>query len=143
MNHKLALLAASLALFSPFAPAADERQIIAVSPDVRAIVLEEMRTMLIGVQGIVDGLARDDMAAVATAAKPLGPQMMHQMPAAARQQLPMAFRERGHATHMAFSQLAMDAEGLGDTQQVLGQLASAMQNCIECHALFQLQSGVE
>jgi hypothetical protein len=143
MQPRISLLTAALAITTAPVLAADQRQTLAVSPEVRAIVLAEMRDMLGGVQGIVAGLARNDMAAVAAAARPLGMQMARHMPVEARQQLPMEFRQRGHATHVAFDQIVLDAEGLGDTQHSLGQLAAAMENCVGCHALFQLQSGVE
>jgi hypothetical protein len=124
------------------APVTDGRAILALSPGERAMILEEMRLFLGGVQQMTGALARQDMAATAEAARALGQKMVHEVPPALREKLPMAFRQLGFSVHRDFDQIALDAEGLKDVSHTLGQLSATLQKCVACHATYQIQSPV-
>lgn len=79
MNKALVLtlgLAAATALAEDF----DRRQVLAISGSHRGHILEEIRTLLAGIQNILAALSRDDMAAAAQYARPLGMGVAHKRP---------------------------------------------------------------
>lgn len=114
---------------------ADGRTPIQVSVEARDLVLAEMRTMLVSVQGILDGATRSDTAAIRTAAAAAG-LVMAADPALERV-LPKAFLQLGMATHMAFDTLAATA-GSGSAPAVEG-LARITSRCVACHATYRLE----
>lgn len=129
---------------APHAPhppvAADARVVLPLTPEERAMVLEEMRMFLAGVQQITGALGREDMPAVAEVARGLGQQMVHEVPPALRAKLPQEFRQLGFSVHRDFDQIALDADTLKDASHGLSQLSSTLQTCVACHAGYQIQS---
>ena len=53
----------------------------------------------------------------------------------------MAFKKLGFGTHQAFDQLALNAESFGDSQQTLEALGKLMNNCVGCHAAYQIKTS--
>ena len=121
------------------APAPDNRAVLKLTPDERAMLLEEMHLFLAGVGKITEALARSDMAAVAATARPLGPQMAQTMPASLRAKLPMEFRQIAGPLHADFGQIALDAETMKDVSHTLAQVSTMLQKCSSCHAAFQIR----
>ncbi|MHB1352355.1 MAG: hypothetical protein ACYC5S_07395 [Thiobacillus sp.] len=117
----------------------DRRAVLELSEPERAMVLEEMRLFLSGVEKITDALARDDMAAVAAEARQMGVKMTHDVPPALRGKLPQAFRQLGFTVHREFDALALDAENKKDPRHSLKQLSGALQKCVSCHASYQIR----
>ena len=124
------------------APAADTRAVLALTPAERGMILEEMRAFLAGVQTMTAALAADDMKTTAQAARALGTVMTHEVPAELRKKLPQEFRQLGSTVHREFDQIAMDAESLGDPRHTLRQLSSTLQNCVACHAAYQIRTDL-
>ena len=122
-------------------PAVDGRTAILLEPGERALVLAEMRTFVESIQQITQGLSREDMEAVARAARKSGRAAQQQVPAALMGKLPLSFKQLGLDTHQQFDQLALDAEQLGDPGHSLQQLGTLMQNCVACHATYRLEVG--
>lgn len=120
--------------------AGDTRAVLALTPEERAMVLEEMRMFLDGVQKITGALGRQDMPAVADVARGLGQKMVHEVPPALRAKLPQEFRQLGFSVHRDFDQIALDADSLKDPSHSLSQLSSTLQTCVACHAGYQIQS---
>ena len=123
------------------APAADGRVVLALTPGERAMILEEMRMFLGGVQKMTDALGRQDMPAVAEAARGLGQKMVHEVPPALRAKLPQDFRQLGFSVHRDFDQIALDAEAMKDVSHSLGQLSATLQKCVACHASYQIRQA--
>ena len=121
----------------------DGREVVNLKMGERDLVLEEMRGFLSSVQQILKGLAEDDMKRVADAARKVGRAAQAEMPATLGKKLPMEFKKLGHGTHMKFDQLAMDAEDLEDASQTLSQLATLMENCVACHAMYRFDVSGE
>lgn len=117
---------------------APAREVLKLNSAQAEHVRSEMRGFLVSLQGIQEGLAREDFEAVARMARLSGRAAPLAAPPGLGQALPGTFRELGGATHMAFDQLAMDALEVGDVQLSLEQLGSLMQNCIQCHARYRL-----
>ena len=122
------------------AAAVDGRTVLALAPDERAMILEEMRMFLAGVQKMTAALGRPDMPAVAEAARGMGQRMVHEVPPALRTKLPLEFRQLGFSVHRDFDQIALDAENMKDVSYSLNQLSGALQKCVSCHATYQIRS---
>jgi hypothetical protein len=99
-----------------------------------------MRMFLEGLQAIAAGLEKDDLAAVASAARALGAKMTGDVPPALMTKLPIEFKTLGLSVHRDFDQIALDAEGLGMPNHTLGQLSAVMQKCVACHRTYQLRT---
>lgn len=123
----------------PHAPVADNRAVLALTAAERALLLEEMHLFLDGVQKITGALGRQDMPAVAEAARGLGQKAAHGVPAALRAKLPQEFRQLGFSVHSDFDQMALDADNLQDVSVSLNQLSTTLQKCAACHATYQIQ----
>jgi hypothetical protein len=122
------------------APVPDGRAILELNPDERAMILEEMRLFLGGVQKMTAALARQDMTTAAEAARGMGQKMTHEVPPALRAKLPMEFRQLGFSVHRDFDQIAMDAESMKDVSTTLNQLSATLQKCVSCHATYQIRT---
>jgi cytochrome c556 len=53
--------------------------------------------------------------------------------------LPLPFRKLGMDTHKKFDQLAANAEQGASNAQLLIELSQLMNNCVACHAAYQLK----
>ena len=121
------------------APAPDTRTVLQLSPDERAVLLQEMHLFLDGVRKMTAALAQQDLAAAAAAARPLGMKMGQTMPQALRAKLPLEFRQLAGPLHADFDQMALDAESMKDVSYTLTQLSATLQKCAGCHAAFQIR----
>ena len=133
----LALLSSSLCAAEP---TPDKRAPLRLKALEKAQIHAEMRMFLSVTQKIVAGVAANDMKAVAAAAHEAGMASAGDMPDNVRVKLPMPFKQLGHATHMAFDDLARDAESLGDANQALKQLGLSLDHCTACHALYRIET---
>lgn len=123
------------------APSRDGRIALELSPAERAMILEEMRLFLDGVQKLTGALGRQDMVAVGEAARGMGKRMAHEVPPALRAKLPAEFRQLGFSVHDEFDQMALDAESLKDVSYSLNQLSATLQKCVACHAAYQIPAS--
>ena len=121
------------------APVSDNRAVLALSSGERAMILEEMRLFLGGVQKMTGALGKPDMQATADAARDMGQKMVHEVPPALRAKLPLEFRQLGFSVHRDFDQIALDAESLKDASHTLNQLSATLQKCVNCHASYQIR----
>lgn len=126
----------------PHGPVKDNRVVLELSPDERAMILEEMRLFLSGVQHLTDAFGKADMPAAAEAARGMGQKMVHEVPPALRAKLPLEFRQLGFSVHRDFDQIALDAESLKDVSYSLNQLSGTLKKCVSCHATYQIQVPV-
>ena len=120
----------------------DNRMVLNLSPGERAMILEEMRLFLSGVQKMTAALGSQDMQAASHAARDMGQKMVHEVPPALRAKLPLEFRQLGFSVHRDFDQIALDAESMKDAGHTLGQLSATLQKCVSCHAAYQIQVPV-
>jgi hypothetical protein len=117
---------------------ADGRIAIQLNSSERDLVLAEMRGFVGTLQQITQGIASNEPAQTATAARQAGMAAQGGVPVALMGKLPMAFKKLGLDTHQKFDQLALDAEQMGDTTHTLTQLSELMQNCVSCHATYRI-----
>lgn len=121
--------------------AEDGRLNVALDPAERALMLREMRGFVAGVQGMIDGLARDDMKTVAAASRSMGMARAHDAPVAMMGKLPLEFKTLALGLHREFDIIAMDADGIATQRHTLGQLADALQKCVACHDTYQVNGA--
>ncbi len=139
MKRVLGTALASVALFGTPALAVDDREAVMLSAEQRDFVLGEMRLFLETVQDIILATAEGDMAAVKESASAMGLAHARETNQSGRgpgKAAPMAFRQMGRGTHMAFDELAQASEFGSDG--VLEELGVLMSNCNGCHASYKL-----
>lgn len=115
----------------------DNRTAILMTSAERNMILGEMRVFLEAVQTIVEAVAEDDMATVASAATSVGMAATGGEPAALIAKLPLEFKTLGFGTHGAFDELAMEATDMGNSKIVLAKLGDLMLRCTSCHAAYR------
>lgn len=119
--------------------AGDGRTAIYLGQSERDLVLAEMRTFLLSVQQITNGLSNNDMQQVAQAARQVGMRTAGQVPGSLMGKLPVGFKRLGMDTHGKFDRMALDAGDIGDKGLVLEQLTELMQNCVACHEIYRFE----
>jgi len=117
----------------------DGRLVIELTANERDFILLEMRAFLDSVQQITQGVASNDFDTVVKAASAAGLASQEEVPGALIAKLPLEFKKLGFDTHAQFTQLALDAEQLGDSEYTMGQLGTLLQNCVTCHAAFKFE----
>ena len=118
--------------------AIDDREPIQVDAATRFAVLQEMRTMLNAVQGIVGGAAANDTAAMRTWARAAGIKAASEAGENVAAQLGAQFVQLGMMTHATFDSLAIDVAQGKSREAVLRRLSTVMGNCVCCHNRFRL-----
>ncbi|MCW8905124.1 hypothetical protein [Sedimenticola sp.] len=119
----------------------DGRLAIQLNSSERDLVLAEMRAFVDTLQAITQGIAREDLAQAAGAARNAGMAAQSGVPVSLAGKLPMEFKKLGLDTHRKFDQLALDAEQMEDPSHTLTQLSKLMQNCVGCHATYRIAIG--
>ena len=119
---------------------ADGRLAITLTVNEKDLVFSEMRSFLNSVQKITQGVSSKDFDAVAEAAREVGRAAQQGMPGTLVAKLPLDFKKTGFDTHAKFTQLALDAEQLGDSEHTLEQLSILLQNCVACHAAYKFET---
>jgi cytochrome c556 len=120
--------------------ASDGRTVILLAPAERALMLTEMRGFVAGLGQITDGLARDDMPAIAAASRALGTAKAHDVPMGMLAKLPLEFKKLAFAVHGGFDAIARDAEAVHAPKHTLGQLAGVLSQCAACHERYRVSA---
>lgn len=118
------------------APPADTRQQLKLTAAEANGVRAEMRQMLASVNGVLQGLAADDFAAVEKAATASG--MATAVDPHLEKKLPRPFLEIGERTHRGFDELAAAAKAQPAAKDVMKRFAAVTSNCVACHAQYRL-----
>ncbi|MBI1175259.1 MAG: hypothetical protein GC139_08345 [Sideroxydans sp.] len=123
------------------AAGSDNRTAVVLAPGERSLILSEMRGLLAGVHGILDGINHNDMKQVADAARAVGMASAADVNPALMAKLPLAFKQLGMSVHRDMDDLAQAAAQGRPAAELQGMLASSMSKCVACHASWQLKSG--
>ncbi|OIO74874.1 MAG: hypothetical protein AUJ57_01355 [Zetaproteobacteria bacterium CG1_02_53_45] len=121
----------------------DGRTAVILEPAERQAVLGEMRLLLETTQTVVAALANNDLAAVEAAARPIGSAAIATVDFKLRAKLPLEFKKLGFGIHYAFDEIANMAKEGQPTKAIQKKLAETMNNCIACHASFQLPAATK
>jgi cytochrome c553 len=116
----------------------DNRMVISVTAAERNQMLYEMREFLHGLHNLHHALARKDMKAVATIAKPVGP-LLDRISPNLRDKLPEGFTELAVAQSEAFQTLAKIGNNNGDVGSALEQTAEIITYCSGCHDAYRFE----
>jgi len=118
--------------------ASDGRTAVLLEPAERQAILGEMRVLLETTQTIIEALANHDLTTVDQAARKVGSTAIGTMDFTLRAKLPLAFKKLGFGTHYAFDDIADMAKAGKPVKEIQQKLAATMNNCIACHASYQL-----
>lgn len=120
----------------------DNRTAVVLGVGERELILAEMRNLLDGVQGILDGLNHNDMKQVASAARAVGMASAADVNPALMAKLPMPFKQLGMSVHHDMDDLAQAAESGKPAAELQTMLTSTLSKCVACHASWQLKAGM-
>jgi hypothetical protein len=123
----------------------DTREILPLNQMQRQHVLEEMRGLLVATQGVVEGLANEDMAAVAESASSVGMKALHTVEnqenmkkLKMKQTAPEEFMTLGMSVHKSFDAMAQMAADGTAAKEIQLKLVDTMNACAACHASYQI-----
>ena len=123
----------------------DEREVLPLNQLQREQVLNEMRGLLVATQGVIEGLAHDDMQAVQEAAKSASMKADGTVESKANMKrlqmgkvLPPEFRQLGQGVHVAFGEMAQMAADGKPAKDIQLKLAETMNSCVACHSAYQI-----
>jgi hypothetical protein len=124
---------------TPVSHGPDTREKLHLNAKQRHHVLTEMRQLLSSTQGVIDGIAHDDMVAIAEAAALSGPMGKATVDMRMRDAFPEGFRPMGKAIHVEFGQIAEMAGSGASKEEISTKLADAMNLCVACHSTYQIE----
>ncbi len=123
----------------------DQREILPLNQLQRQHVLEEMRGLLVATQGIIEGLANEDMEMVAKSASSAGMKSRQTVENRANMQrlqmgrvLPAEFRKMGRAAHMGMDEISEMAKQGKSAKEIQLKLVDIMNTCVACHSAYQI-----
>ena len=116
----------------------DTRIKLSLPADERHLVLKEMRNFVIAIHDITNGIATDNMRAVAEAARRMGSAAAGTVPPRVVAKLPPTVKQLAGRVHSTFDMIAMDAEDIGDGIHTIEQISALTNHCIACHEIYQV-----
>lgn len=119
----------------------DNRTAVVLGAGERELILTEMRNLLGGVQGILEGINHGDMKQAASAARAVGMASAADVNPALMAKLPMPFKQLGMSVHRDMDDLAQAAESGKPAGELQAMLTDTLSKCIACHASWQLKAG--
>ena len=122
-------------------PDVDNRRSIVTRPNERVRILSSMRKYLVGLQGVTEALARDDMKAAVEALRSMGSVNLYDVKLSFANQAAIEFRELAQGVHKDFERIAKNAEEKKDPKAMLGQIAAVMKKCTYCHETYRLNDS--
>lgn len=151
-SNKVALVAillwvVTVAVFGWFfvrgntAAGSDNRTAVVLAASERELILSEMRNLLGGVQGILDGINRGDMKQATSAARAIGMASAADVNPALLAKLPLPFKQLGMSVHRDMDDLAQAAESGKPAAGLQTMLTNTLTKCVACHASWQLKAG--
>jgi len=116
----------------------DQRKMLKMNILQRHHVLTEMRQLLASTQGVLEGIAENDMEKVAEAAALSAPKAPKTVDFRMKDVLPPDFRQMGKAAHVAFGDMAQKARNGARKEDIAMDLADTLNTCVACHSTFQV-----
>jgi len=141
MTSRLRAVAGAVLLLAAFAgvvEARDQREAVTLARPDAAHMLAGMRQYLKSVEGVLLGMVRNDMKAVAQSARKSGMAMVSDVSFEAALSVPPDFALRSMETHQLFDLLADEARDIGTKLAVTKRLGEVVATCNSCHAMYRL-----
>lgn len=120
--------------------AADGREVIWLKSHQRDLVLAEMRAFVESLRDITGALGTDNSEKFQASALKVGLAAQQGVPLDMMKALPLSFKQLGMSTHKKFDELAAHSKQGVSNEELLVELSQLMNNCVACHAAYQLQS---
>jgi len=120
--------------------ATDGREVIWLESHQRDLVLTEMRAFVESLRDITEALGTGDSEKFQTSALKVGLAAQQGVPLDMMKALPLSFKKLGMSTHKKFDEMAAHAEQGASNEELLIELSQLMNNCVACHAAYQIQS---
>lgn len=117
----------------------DRRIEVRLNAHEREYVLKEMRTLLSELQGVMEGLARDDMKSISVHLSNMGMKMAADGTPALMGKLPFALKTMGFGLHRKMDELSEKvAKKKIQKKELLQELSSSLRVCVGCHSTFRI-----
>ena len=118
----------------------DNRIVVKYEPDLRDLVMSEMRDYLEVINEIQQGLADNDPDKIIKAATRQGKISLDETPVRLLKLSPLACKQLGFKGHDIFQAIADSARVHFSKATVNRQLAELTNNCIVCHRTYRVES---
>lgn len=118
----------------------DNRIVVKYEPDLRELVLNEMRDYLEVMNEIQQGLANNDPDKIIKAATRQGQISLEATPVRLLKLSPLACKQMGFRGHDIFQAIADSARVNFKPTTTINQLAELTNNCIVCHRTYKVES---
>ena len=118
----------------------DNRIIVKYEPDLRDLVMSEMRDYLEVINEIQQGLAENNPDKIVKAATRQGKISLEETPVRLLKLSPLACKQMGFKGHDIFQAIADSARVYFSKATVNRQLAELTNNCIVCHRTYKVES---
>jgi hypothetical protein len=118
----------------------DNRILVKYEPDLRDLVMSEMRDYLEVINEIQQGLAENDPNKIVKAATRQGKISLEETPVRLLKLSPLACKQMGFKGHDIFQAIADSAKVHFSKSTVNRQLAELTNNCIVCHRTYKVES---
>lgn len=119
---------------------ADNRTVVMLGTGERTLILSEMRGLLAGVHGIMDGINHNDMKQVASAARAVGMAAAADVNPALMTKLPLPLKQLGMSVHRDMDDLAQAADSGKSAPELQAMLTDTLSKCVACHAAWQIKA---
>jgi hypothetical protein len=117
----------------------DGRIAVVLSPTEREFVLNEMRSLVVGLNGVMDGLAKEDNDAIAASLSSMGMVMAADDSEVLLGKLPLGLKKMGLGLHRKMDVLADQvSKGELTQKQLFGELSASLATCVSCHATYRV-----
>jgi len=116
----------------------DTRTTVKYAPDLRELVMSEMRDYLVIMAEIQQGIAENNPDKIYNAAIKQGQASIDETPARLLKLSPLACKQMGFAGHNLFQAIADSAKTNYNPQTTIKQMATLTNNCVACHKTYKV-----
>jgi len=116
----------------------DSRVTVKYAPDLRDLVMSEMRDYLEVINEVHRGMAENNPEMIVKAASRQGKASIAETPARLLKLSPLACKQMGFAGHDLFQAIADSARTNYNPATTTRQLAALTNNCITCHRVYKV-----
>lgn len=117
----------------------DTRTTVKYAPDLRELVMSEMRDYLVIMSEIQQGIANNDPDKIYNAAIKQGQASINETPERLLKLSPLACKQMGFAGHHLFQAIADSARTNYNPQTTIKQMAELTNNCVACHNTYKVE----
>ncbi|RUA31742.1 MAG: hypothetical protein DSY76_01130 [Bacteroidetes bacterium] len=116
----------------------DTRTTVKYAPDLRELVMSEMRDYLVIMAEIQQGIAENNPDKIYEAASRQGQASIDETPARLLKLSPLACKQMGFRGHHLFQAIADSAKTNYNPKTTIKQMADLTNNCVACHATYKV-----